>query len=540
MSRRPPALVLKAAVLALLLVAMGLVGGATAQAATTRQTFLTFYGWYDNTPPGGDIAYPRIHSTAGGKGTYADPITFATASAEASPGTRIYVPRVKKYFIMEDSCQECGEDWSGQGPNGGPGLWHFDLWLGGKGGNAMNAIDCEDALTHYNADSTPTLEPVIVNPGSSEAYDSTPIFNTSTGACYGGARPNTTVGQYQNGSSGQCIDDPGNSSTPGTALKVAACTGAANQRFTFHGAFLQINDLCAAMSGSSIVLATCTGGPSQQWSINPNGTVSDIQTGQKCFRQSGANLVAGGCSGTASQWVFTPAVTDDFSVGVTPASGSVTAGGSATATVSTAVTAGAAQQVTLSATGLPSGATASFSPASVQAGESATVTFATSVATPAGTYPVTIKGAGTSVSRTAAYSLTVAAQPGTSTDYQAEDAVLSQAGVFTNHTGYTGTGFVDYVNAPGGSIEWTVGAASAGSATVVIRYANGTTANRPMDISVNGTVAAAGVVFTPTATWDTWATKSVTVSLAAGTNTIRATGTGSQGGPNVDKITVGP
>src|ERR1043165_8484246 len=146
-----------------------------AQAATTQQTFITFYGWYDNTPPGGDIAYPQIHSTAGGSGTFSDPITFATATAELSAGTKVYVPRVKKYFIMEDSCQECGEDWSGHGPNGGPGLYHIDLWLGGKGGSAFDAIDCEDALTHYNADSTPTLEDVIVSPASGLPYDSTPL-----------------------------------------------------------------------------------------------------------------------------------------------------------------------------------------------------------------------------------------------------------------------------------------------------------------------------------------------------------------------------
>src|SRR6266508_6790777 len=89
-----------------------------AQAATTQQTFLTFYGWWDNTPPGGDISFPKLHSSAGGKGTFADPITFATAKAELAPGTKVWVPRVKKYFIMEDSCQECGEDWSGHGPNG--------------------------------------------------------------------------------------------------------------------------------------------------------------------------------------------------------------------------------------------------------------------------------------------------------------------------------------------------------------------------------------------------------------------------------------
>ncbi len=37
------------------------------------------------------------------------------------------------------------------------------------------------------------------------------------------------------------------------------------------------------------------------------------------------------------------------------------------------------------------------------------------------------------------------------TDYQAEDALISQGTVATNHTGYTGTGFVDYTN---GRLRW--------------------------------------------------------------------------------------
>lgn len=278
---------------------------AGAAAATDRQAFLTFYGWYDNTPPGGDISYPKLHSTAGGKGTYADPITFASSTKEIAAGTRIWVPRVGKYFIMEDSCQECGEDWSGQGPNGGPNLYHFDLWLGGQGGNAFDAIDCEDALTHYNDDSTPVLEPVVVDPPSNEPYDATPVFNTGTGACYGGAQPTTTVGQYKNVSTAQCLENPGNSSSSGTKLATAACTGGASQKFTFHGAFLISDNLCATLSGSSIKLTACDGGPNQQWSINPNLTISDIQTGEKCFRASGSTLSAGSCSGAASQWNFT-------------------------------------------------------------------------------------------------------------------------------------------------------------------------------------------------------------------------------------------
>src|SRR5947207_788397 len=375
MTRRALVAVLSAACLATAGAFLGLVSNGTAYAAATQQTFLTFYGWWDNTPPGNDISDPQIHSGAGGKGTFADPITFATAKAELAPGTKVWVPRVKKYFIMEDTCQECGEDWSGHGPNGGPGLRHIDLWIGGKGGSAFDAIDCEDALTHYNDNGTPTLESVVVNPPSNEPFDATPLFNTGTGECYGGAQPNKTVGQYKNGSNGQCLDDPDNSSTTGTQLKTAPCTGAANQRFTFHGAFLIINNRCAAMSSGKVVLATCTGGPAQQWSVNPNGTISDIQTGQKCVRASGTSVVAGSCSGSASQWTFTPAAAgDDFSIGVSPSSGSATAGGSTTSTVSTAVAAGAAQTVALSASGAPSGVTVSLNPTSVTAGGSATLT----------------------------------------------------------------------------------------------------------------------------------------------------------------------
>src|SRR2546430_10821742 len=219
MNRRALIALMAAACLAVISAFSGLLGSSPAYAATTQQTFLTFYGWWDNTPPGNGISFPKIHSGAGGKGTFADPITFATAKAELAPGTKVWVPRVKKYFIMEDDCQECGADWSGHGPNGGPGLRHIDLWIGGKGGSAFDAIDCQDAPTHCQPGNTPTLEPVVVNPPSNEQFDSTPLLNTSTGACYGGAQPNKTIGQYKNGSNGPGPDDPHNQSTNGTQLK---------------------------------------------------------------------------------------------------------------------------------------------------------------------------------------------------------------------------------------------------------------------------------------------------------------------------------
>jgi hypothetical protein len=127
----------------------------------------------------------------------------------------------------------------------------------------------------------------------------------------------------------------------------------------------------------------------------------------------------------------------------------------------------------------------------------------------------------------------------TVTDYQAENATISQGTVATNHTGFTGSGFVDYNNVTGSFVEWTVNAAAAGTVGFEIRFANGSTVNRPMDIRVNGTVVAAGLAFNPTGSWDTWANQTFSASLNAGSNTVRATATTANGGPNVDRLRAG-
>jgi endo-1,4-beta-D-glucanase Y len=151
-----------------------------------------------------------------------------------------------------------------------------------------------------------------------------------------------------------------------------------------------------------------------------------------------------------------------------------------------------------------------------------------------------IGGALAAGSLVVALAVSMAASPAgaATTSYEAESATVSQGTVATNHTGFTGSGFVDYTNVTGSFVEWTVTAAAAGSATVSIRYANGTTTNRPMDISVNGSVVSAGRAFNATADWNTWATSTLTTNLLAGSNTIRATATTANGGPNVDSLTV--
>src|SRR5687767_11203355 len=71
--------------------------------------------------------------------------------------------------------------------------------------------------------------------------------------------------------------------------------------------------------------------------------------------------------------------------------------------------------------------------------------------------------------------------------YEAETAPATCDGTIdSNHTGFSGTGFCNGRNATGAAAQFTVDAPSAGTVTVAVRYANGTTANRPASAIVNG------------------------------------------------------
>jgi hypothetical protein len=170
---------------AVALTVLGLaVPSGTAKASTSRNFLVTLYGWPDNSPPGDAIAYPEdggyptIHNVASGTGTYANPITYATDKSELAIGTIVYYPYLHRYFIMEDDCTECDEDWTGSGPDGGPGLYHIDLWINGEDAQSSDdVINCEDNLTQ-------NLAEVIINPPSDEAVDTTPLFDSSSDTCY--------------------------------------------------------------------------------------------------------------------------------------------------------------------------------------------------------------------------------------------------------------------------------------------------------------------------------------------------------------------
>lgn len=95
------------------------------------------------------------------------------------------------------------------------------------------------------------------------------------------------------------------------------------------------------------------------------------------------------------------APTSDFSVAATPRTQTTGGGGTTTFTVTTTGTGGFSGSVTLSASGLPAGVTASFSPSAVTGTGASTMTILTSSSTPAATSTVTITGTSGNLSHSA-------------------------------------------------------------------------------------------------------------------------------------------
>lgn len=122
------------------------------------------------------------------------------------------------------------------------------------------------------------------------------------------------------------------------------------------------------------------------------------------------------------------------------------------------------------------------------------------------------------------------------TRYEAESSPAVCTGTIdSNWSGYSGSGFCNGNNAAGAYVQFTVNASAAGTATLGVRFANGTTVARAVDLIVNGaTVQSAS--FEGTGAWNTWATKTLSVSVNAGSNTVRLNPTAAGGLPNVDHL----
>ncbi|TVZ76737.1 hypothetical protein [Streptomyces sp. BK340] len=148
---------------------LGLLGGSDASASEAADVNVTFYGAADNDPGGStQISNPSVHDKAGGTGTFDDPITFAAGEGSYQPGTKIYYPALKKYFVMEDSCADCGAN-------------HVDLYMGSA--NDDGIVQCEQASTK------PGEQSIVVDPDPDLPVDSTPLYD---GSCHAGGSTGET------------------------------------------------------------------------------------------------------------------------------------------------------------------------------------------------------------------------------------------------------------------------------------------------------------------------------------------------------------
>jgi uncharacterized membrane protein len=162
-----------------------------------------------------------------------------------------------------------------------------------------------------------------------------------------------------------------------------------------------------SLSGLTTGQATWSFGPP---TVTKSGTSSLKVTTAASLAPGSYPLTIKGVSGSLSHTAsvtLVVAVPRDFSISLSPASVTVTAGANAAYTVSIGTTGGFSSSVSLAAAGLPSGATATFSASSVAAPGSSTLTVRTTGTTARGTFSIRVTGTSGTLSHPATATLVV-------------------------------------------------------------------------------------------------------------------------------------
>jgi kumamolisin len=198
------------------------------------------------------------------------------------------------------------------------------------------------------------------------------------------------------------------SASPGSVTVLQGASGTSTITSTAVGGFSSAVALSASGQPAGVTVSfsptSITGsGSSTMTMAVASSTVAGVYTITVTGTGGGVTKTA-----TVSLTVSAPS-SGAFTISVSPTSGSIRRGRNGTVTVSTAVSGGFNASVGLSATGLPSGVTASFSPATIAApgSGSSTLTLTVSRTATTGTYSITIKGTSGSTTHTTTLSLQV-------------------------------------------------------------------------------------------------------------------------------------
>jgi hypothetical protein len=188
--------------------------------------------------------------------------------------------------------------------------------------------------------------------------------------------------------------------------------------------------------------------------------------------------------------------TPDYAMSTTPATQTVAPGSPAAYTVNVTPTDGFSGDVSLTASGLPAGASGSFTPATVSGGGSSAFNVTTTSATAPGSYPVTITGASGSTVHTAQVTLVIS-NPAPAADFTLAVSPSTQTVARGGRTTYT----------------------------VTVSPSNGFTSS--VSLSASGLPRRASAAFSPNPTTGT-STMTVTTNknTSTGTSTLTITATG--------------
>ena len=201
--------------------------------------------------------------------------------------------------------------------------------------------------------------------------------------------------------------------SPSSVSVVQGSSGSSTISTTVSGGFDSAVALSATGQPSGVTVSfspTSIAAPGSGSSAVTIAVASTAVAGTSTITVTGAG---GGITHTATiSLTVTAAGTPAFTMSASPTAVSVVQGSSGSSTITTAVSGGFSSAVALSASGLPTGVTATFSPASIAAPGSGTSTLTLAVAATAvaGTSTITITGTGGGITHTATVSLTVTAK----------------------------------------------------------------------------------------------------------------------------------